>query len=1066
MAIMIRFTKAKKKPVKPKQPKTSTDVLAKLNDYLNQTEPETMRFLVGALEGMQNEVSYKELRQAYLSGGLTFAQFTDWQHRYSKLVTDVLLKKWMEAAEQAAEAEKNKFPKFNYNPAQSSAMEWLEAHAAELVTNMARDQMDAINAMVRHFSGYTAITPDEAAIQIRACIGLTKPQALANVRYREAFAAAYMKQHPKTKMEVVERKARAAAAKYAGRQHRYRAMCIARTELAFGYNAGAYGATKDAQKQGYIGECKKKWLTAFDERVCPICSAMDGELADMDEKFTNGSLLPPGHPQCRCAVAYEEEALPQPAPMATANVQIPPDVPIPQGMTYKGPVNLGGTGEMYVYQDATGKEWLFKPAQDKNSHSVVEFRAYIQEAGYKVQGIIDPDSTVKVGTGTLNGQFGAFQERLNTNPLSLKSWQHGYSMTDSDIQNSGYLPQIQREHVTDWLLGNFDSHGGNFVLRDDGKIIGIDKEQAFKYIRDKKSHVMDYDYHPNIMYGETEPIYNTIFRKYARKELDLDLNESLQYIQRIEQIPDDEYREIFRNYAESLFGKGQKAETLLDSIVERKATLRETYRDFFSRLETERQGKQVTFKFADEIGGKPKATKPRKPRAPRKPKKRVAGYEVSEVLDDMSVLPKTQYGVAIKADGKMLEGMEMAGRRVVIDGQDYFEVTGKLTENAWIDAVNSARQNGRSRAFDFLELDRNGEYSFRNISFSIDGVEISDINQNTFELYGDIARKEQYSFDGFFRARIKATGDTASDRKALEQIFDRAGIKKALVNSTDVDELSLKKARLAWQIDPKAVSKLNAYPVDDSPGNPRWQKINDILQQHGITDSRVNAMEWKEVFPGHVTLIDKQAVKEYKKAGMTHVWSGVTSKDSVVAILKSDGLACTNYRFTSGTGIHGASSDEDMQTGGASNVFTRMGAKVDTPYRRASVAGGAYRFIMTPDVAGRTDWYAYNGDYFGAAKGWDFSRRSSATDFANEVVKHYNPSNEIMFRGGIPTSEFVGISCETSWMRTELLDALRAEGINQINGIDIEDFVHVSTMPKEDSELGKKGLKYYNKKTP
>ncbi len=80
--------------------------------------------------------------------------------------------------------------------------------------------MDAINAMVRHFSGYTAITPDEAARQIRACIGLTKPQALPNVHYREAYPAAYMKQHPKTKMEAVEQKAGEAAAKYTGRQHR------------------------------------------------------------------------------------------------------------------------------------------------------------------------------------------------------------------------------------------------------------------------------------------------------------------------------------------------------------------------------------------------------------------------------------------------------------------------------------------------------------------------------------------------------------------------------------------------------------------------------------------------------------------------------------------------------------------------------------------------------------------------------------------------------------------------------------------------------------------------------
>lgn len=39
---------------------------------------------------------------------------------------------------------------------------------------------------------------------------------------------------------------------------------------------------------------------------CPICSSLDEEKRNMDEMFSNGKLLPPGHPSCRCAVAYEE----------------------------------------------------------------------------------------------------------------------------------------------------------------------------------------------------------------------------------------------------------------------------------------------------------------------------------------------------------------------------------------------------------------------------------------------------------------------------------------------------------------------------------------------------------------------------------------------------------------------------------------------------------------------------------------------------------------------------------------------------------------------------------------
>ena len=114
---------------------------------------------------------------------------------------------------------------------------------------------------------------------------------------------------------TAERRAREAAAVYAGRQHRHRAINIARTELAAAYNQGAHGAALDAQARGYIGGCVKVWLAADDERVCPECGALDGERAEMGAAFSDGSPLPSAHPSCRCAVAYEEAAAPQaPAP--------------------------------------------------------------------------------------------------------------------------------------------------------------------------------------------------------------------------------------------------------------------------------------------------------------------------------------------------------------------------------------------------------------------------------------------------------------------------------------------------------------------------------------------------------------------------------------------------------------------------------------------------------------------------------------------------------------------------------------------------------------------------------
>ena len=323
MAVKIRFTKARKAVTPSKKNQRNTDLLLKLETYLNQKEPEIMKFLSRGLGELPNVVTYKELREAYLSGGITQSSFNDWQIRYSKLIDSVFRAEWYDVAFQAALEEKKKYP-FIYDPARSEALKWLNNHAAELVTNLAQEQMDALNAIVYHFSGYESASPDEVARQMRAVIGLTRPQAIANARYYESVKTAWLKENPKGRMSTAEKYAREAAAKYAGKQHRYRAKCIARTELAFGYNAGLYGAAKDAQAQGYIGDCKKRWVTAHDgppNRVCPECEKLDGVMVGMDDYFSNNALIPPGHSQCRCVVDFvETPALITPPPVDNGSV--------------------------------------------------------------------------------------------------------------------------------------------------------------------------------------------------------------------------------------------------------------------------------------------------------------------------------------------------------------------------------------------------------------------------------------------------------------------------------------------------------------------------------------------------------------------------------------------------------------------------------------------------------------------------------------------------------------------------------------------------------------------------
>ncbi|MBO8173497.1 MAG: minor capsid protein [Bacillaceae bacterium] len=77
----------------------------------------------------------------------------------------------------------------------------------------------------------------------------------------------------------------------------WRLNTIARTEVMRASNFGRYGAYK---KSGVVEY--KQWLTAFDDRTCPECESMNGEVVPLNKPFSSGDMTPPLHPNCRCTI--------------------------------------------------------------------------------------------------------------------------------------------------------------------------------------------------------------------------------------------------------------------------------------------------------------------------------------------------------------------------------------------------------------------------------------------------------------------------------------------------------------------------------------------------------------------------------------------------------------------------------------------------------------------------------------------------------------------------------------------------------------------------------------------
>ena len=311
MAILIRPAKH----IRKQRSGNGDQILKKLEDFLKNESEEPVKILCRFWKDQQNAITYKELRQAVIDGTLTEETFREWSNDYSLLVQERLKFMWDNAlaAGSISQPLVNGLAGYVFSSDTPAIMTWIQQRGAELVTVISIEQRDAIKALLSQ-SVREHHSVDELARFIRPCIGLTEPQAKANLRYYDNIVRSLKEQHPKMKVETVQRRAREAASKYAEKQHRQRALTIAQTEMATTYNKGADEGIRQAQDQNLIGKIVKRWCTSGDDNVCEVCRSLEGREISMDSSFSmvkgwfnsSGNLTPPAHPRCACAIEYIE----------------------------------------------------------------------------------------------------------------------------------------------------------------------------------------------------------------------------------------------------------------------------------------------------------------------------------------------------------------------------------------------------------------------------------------------------------------------------------------------------------------------------------------------------------------------------------------------------------------------------------------------------------------------------------------------------------------------------------------------------------------------------------------
>ncbi len=291
--------------------------IKKLREMLEEEQPELEQHLLELWDNQQREITAQQYIEMVKKGKVTKEIEKQLLQSTSIFVLGEFLAKKQTAMEKGAEKIVEKITErqssFYFDIKYQETKKWIEKNCAEQIVQLTKTQKEAIKIVIDR-AEKLGITTEGTADLLKPLIGLHKGQVTANVNYYNSIKQNLLENHPKMKEQAAEKKALEKAKQYAKNQKEYRAMTIARTELAGAYNAGEFYSIKQAQKDGLIGKVTKYAISAGDGRVCKGCREVEGQEVKQDDYFETqwGKVLfPPFHTSCRCAVEYEEVSEPE-----------------------------------------------------------------------------------------------------------------------------------------------------------------------------------------------------------------------------------------------------------------------------------------------------------------------------------------------------------------------------------------------------------------------------------------------------------------------------------------------------------------------------------------------------------------------------------------------------------------------------------------------------------------------------------------------------------------------------------------------------------------------------------
>ncbi len=162
---------------------------------------------------------------------------------------------------------------------------------------------------------------------------------------------------------------------------------------------------------------------------------------------------------------------------------------------------LGGTQNKEIYTK-DGQDYLFKEA---NPAFIAD-----QEVAANTIATLAGLHPIKIEKQTMGGKSGTMQAAVGNN----FNWP---TLKEADLTKltAEELRDVIKNHPVDWLTGNMDAHGAQFLRTPNG-IVEVDRGRAFKNYQSNKLHE---DYNPTGGVGYYDQVYNDIVKLYKKGKL-------------------------------------------------------------------------------------------------------------------------------------------------------------------------------------------------------------------------------------------------------------------------------------------------------------------------------------------------------------------------------------------------------------------------------------------------------------------------------------------------------------------------------------------------------------------